>query len=191
MLAGLAVLFLALGATAQRPFSALLNITDALSPSATANGSAVGVMPATSVVLNPDVLLAPSPLDVEAAPALLRPTTISAVTAPVLAGEAPTRVAASAPPLAVRLATCTDVPPGLRHTCAEQKAFGKCTSEYILRYAYCARTCGLPPCATPELAAITANASTITAAPAQALPSPSTPSPPLPLPLLPLPCSLH
>ena len=45
----------------------------------------------------------------------------------------PTFVDPSAPSLAVRLATCTDVAPGSRHTCAEQKGFGKCDAEYMVK----------------------------------------------------------
>lgn len=45
----------------------------------------------------------------------------------------PTFVDPLAPSLAVRLATCTDVAPGSRHTCAEQKGFGKCDAEYMVK----------------------------------------------------------
>ncbi|KAL6745891.1 hypothetical protein V8C86DRAFT_1634827 [Haematococcus lacustris] len=184
MLAGLAVLILALGATAQQPFNALRNITGALAPTTSApalttTAPAVAVVPAQTGMLDPSVLAAPAPLDVEG---LAAPVPLGAVVAPVavpksgakaaatpssavdLAGEAPTRVDPSAPPLSVRLTTCTDVPPGKRHTCEEQKAFGKCTSEFVLRYAYCARTCGLPPCAKELAAAGNSTATTTTIA---------------------------
>jgi hypothetical protein len=53
-------------------------------------------------------------------------------------------------PLPPAAAGCTDVPPGGRFSCAQQKAFGKCTAVWLVQGGYCARTCGRPPC--PALA---------------------------------------
>jgi hypothetical protein len=45
---------------------------------------------------------------------------------------------------------CVDVPPpDSQLSCEEQRAFGKCTTLWMLEGGYCARTCGLPPCAAP------------------------------------------
>ncbi len=42
------------------------------------------------------------------------------------------QVAADAPPLEIRLSNCTDVAPGTRHTCEQQRMFGKCDSEFMV-----------------------------------------------------------
>lgn len=60
----------------------------------------------------------------------------------------PSTVAKDAPPLDARLSKCTDVAPGTRHTCAQQREWGKCDAEVMVKYAYCARTCGRAPCPT-------------------------------------------
>ncbi|KXZ47750.1 hypothetical protein GPECTOR_33g632 [Gonium pectorale] len=68
-------------------------------------------------------------------------------TVPAAAEEdGPTMVAPDAPSLEVRMNTCTDVAPGTRHTCEQQRLFGKCDAEYMTRYNYCAKTCGRAPC---------------------------------------------
>ncbi|GLC65546.1 hypothetical protein PLESTF_000311200 [Pleodorina starrii] len=60
--------------------------------------------------------------------------------------DGPTTVAPDAPSLDVRMSTCTDVAPGTRHTCEQQRLFNKCDAEYMVRYAYCSQTCGRQPC---------------------------------------------
>eukprot|EP00798_Chlamydomonas_sp_ICE-L_P015129 gene15129-21185_t len=61
-------------------------------------------------------------------------------------GGSPTDVDPNAPLLEERMVTCTDVPPGMRHTCAQQKGFGKCEADFMIEYHYCDETCGRPPC---------------------------------------------
>jgi hypothetical protein len=47
-------------------------------------------------------------------------------------------------------AECVDIPPDSRLTCGQQREFGKCAALWMLQGGFCAKTCGLPPCADPE-----------------------------------------
>lgn len=46
-------------------------------------------------------------------------------------------------------ASCSDVPPDNRFTCAQQALFGACGSAFMRRGNYCAATCGRAPCPPP------------------------------------------
>jgi len=48
--------------------------------------------------------------------------------------------------LSLRLQNCTDIPPSQAFTCQQQKAFGKCDVDFMVKYNYCARTCFRAPC---------------------------------------------
>ncbi|KAL6762687.1 hypothetical protein V8C86DRAFT_3173859 [Haematococcus lacustris] len=128
MLAGLIVALLAIGASAQLAPTQPLVLE--LSPAPVVN---VTVDPTSNATA---VLPAPAPLVPGAAVTGLQPLVPIAPTAvngaapvvPALGGRnatdsdlgTPTTVDPLAPPLSVRLSTCTDVPPGSRHTCQQQ-----------------------------------------------------------------------
>ncbi|KAJ9527658.1 hypothetical protein QJQ45_025927, partial [Haematococcus lacustris] len=131
MLAGLIVALLAIDASAQLAPTQPLVLE--LSPAPVVN---VTVDPTSNATA---VLPAPAPLVPGAAVTGLQPLVPIAPTAvngaapvvPALGGRnatdsdlgTPTTVDPLAPPLSVRLSTCTDVPPGSRHTCQQQAGF--------------------------------------------------------------------
>ncbi|GAX79473.1 hypothetical protein CEUSTIGMA_g6914.t1 [Chlamydomonas eustigma] len=60
--------------------------------------------------------------------------------------SSPTPVAVNPSSFSQRLETCTDTPPSQVFTCQQQKDFGKCDADFMVKYNYCARTCSRAPC---------------------------------------------
>ncbi|MEW5300271.1 MAG: hypothetical protein WDW36_003212 [Sanguina aurantia] len=125
------------------------------------NGTALtAVIPPSLTTLTPEPIVAevapaPPPVPVAATAPLLVLPTPGVPTVVIIAPAAPnaTANATAATPAEQafekreRMTTCTDVPPGTVHTCAEQKALGKCEAPWMVNYYFCSETCGHAPCA--------------------------------------------
>ena len=96
----------------------------------------------------------------------------------VMQGEMPTAgapapVAEAGAAAAAAASDCTDEPPPGEAPCPEQKAWGKCESEWMVAANYCAATCGR---CSPAVAASSATPAAVPAADGPAAP-PAAPAP--------------
>jgi len=72
------------------------------------------------------------------------PTTQSQPSTPLFSSV--TTPATSTPTATSPPCICTDTQPDSKYTCAQQKAFGKCSQNFVLGQGHCQTTCGQCKC---------------------------------------------